>query len=123
MESHMFQKDLLTAHEPLSTVSFVFNELRVRFMESHPELLFAPCAHEPTDAQCVAPASWTAAVLCRFWSVRRCRKRQPPPRRSGALARREDGRTGAVQNLAADRTIHERTTEIRSIQRLCLWRS
>ena len=28
------------------------------------------------------------------------RKRQPPPRRSGALARREGGRAGAVQNLS-----------------------
>ena len=40
---------------------------------------------ESNGARWVAPASWSAAVLCRFWSVRRYRKRQ---------------RTGAVQNLA-----------------------
>src|SRR5262245_48945412 len=34
-------------------------------------------------------------------------KRQPPPRRSGALARRAGGKTGAVQNLAALRRVHE----------------
>ena len=59
-------------------------------------------------------ASWTAVVLYRFSprngmglramsrlssSSRPLPKRQPPPRRSGALARREGGRTGAVQKL------------------------
>ena len=39
---------------------------------------------EPHGAQCVAPASWSAAVLCRFWSVRAIRKapedwRSPKP--------------------------------------------
>ena len=36
MESSVFLSDLLTAHEPLSIVSFISNELRVRFMRRAP---------------------------------------------------------------------------------------
>jgi hypothetical protein len=38
-----------------------------------------------------------------FGRAANIRKRQPPSRRSGALARRRGGRTGAIQNLAASR--------------------
>jgi hypothetical protein len=53
--------------------------------------------------------SWSAAALRRFTEVhaeisrtfRLPAKRQPPSRRSGALARREGGRAGALQDAGA----------------------
>ena len=49
--------------------------------------------HEPVLG---AAAFWSAAVLCRFRNVGQVQKRQ---------------RTGAVQNLAADRTVHGKLDE------------
>src|SRR5436309_2192318 len=47
--------------------------------------------HEPIRASVAAAASWTAAVLCRFWTACPDRKRQ---------------RTAALQDLAESRTVH-----------------
>jgi hypothetical protein len=46
----------------------------------------------------------SAVALHRFGITGISPKRQPPSRRSGALARREGGRAGALQNLAEVRT-------------------
>ena len=72
MESSVFLSDLLTAHEPLSIVSFISNELCVRFMGSeHLEKLDVSWGHEPgrglqsgTGFQPVSPEQ--ASCLCHF---------------------------------------------------------
>ena len=53
MESSVFLSDLLTAHEPLSIVSFISNELRVRFMGSTttPLISFRAAANAPERKQ------------------------------------------------------------------------
>jgi hypothetical protein len=60
----------------------------------NPEISHRP---EPQQDRVCAPASWSAVILHRFVNT--------AP--SQSASRRKGGRTGALQNLAAIRALHE----------------
>ena len=90
MESFLFIFELLSGHEPVLVVPFIFNDLQVRFMGSLDARRFgAPWDHEPT-CSCSAgfptgePADWkvggTQRFMGRFQVVSNTRRDQDPER-------------------------------------------